>query len=342
MEPIRILASIIGLGIVLSSFFWAARILMVKSTNPPYLARLLFRACRNGLYSIGRVFRDPDRRRQLWALYIPISLVVILVWALIWSTIGYTLFIFGVTGKSLRDAYLISISSISTLGIAPPSTSLLVATVSGIEAFTVPIFVSLLVAYSISIYSQYSSHIETIRALDAELGDAAGPLDLLVTKATTEGVDALDRLFQNWTSQFMQIDAIHATVDGYLLLFAPNMTEHWGRDAPTVIDSAAVWLSIMPESETAAASHCFAAGSRAVDHLAEHYRHRVFTIGQRTTTARMSQAEFDWCVERLRDAGLPVAVDRDAAWEDLRHRRQVYERQIEALRHMLPVDPRSG
>lgn len=342
MEPIRIMATIIGLIVVLSSFFWAARILMVKSTDPPRLARLLFRACRNALHLMGRLIRDPDRRRQLWALYIPISLVAILVWALIWSTFGYTLFIFGVTGKHLRDAYLISISSISTLGIAPPSTSLLVTTISGIEAFTVPIFVSLLVAYSISIYSQYSSHIETIRALDAELGNAEGPLELLVTTVTTSGVDALDRLFQNWTSQFLQIDAIHGTVDGYLLLYAPNMTEHWGRDAPAVIDSAAVWLSIIPEPQTDAAAACFEAGTRAVDHLAEHYRHRVIALGQRTAVAHMTRGEFDWCVERLRDAGLPVVTDRDAAWDALQQRRQSYERQVDELRHMLPVDLRAG
>ena len=78
MDPIRFVSTLTGLLIILSALYWAARILMVKGTDPPYLARLVFRTCRNVLHVVGEWMRNPEKRRQLWSLYVPLSLLSIL------------------------------------------------------------------------------------------------------------------------------------------------------------------------------------------------------------------------------------------------------------------------
>ena len=73
MDLIRFVSVVAGLLIILSTFYWAARILMVKGTNPPLVARFIFRVCRNGLHFIGSLMSNVEKRRELWALYIPFS-----------------------------------------------------------------------------------------------------------------------------------------------------------------------------------------------------------------------------------------------------------------------------
>jgi hypothetical protein len=41
--------------------------------NPPLVARVIFRVCRNGLHFIGSLMSNVEKRRELWALYIPFS-----------------------------------------------------------------------------------------------------------------------------------------------------------------------------------------------------------------------------------------------------------------------------
>jgi hypothetical protein len=51
MDLIRFVSVVAGLLIILSTFYWAARILMVKGTDPPLVARFIFRVCRTGSIS---------------------------------------------------------------------------------------------------------------------------------------------------------------------------------------------------------------------------------------------------------------------------------------------------
>jgi hypothetical protein len=336
MDLVRFLSTIVGLVIILATFYWAARILMVKGTDPPLVARFIFRLSRNALHFIGNRMSNKDKRRELWALYIPFSLLAVLGCSIAFATVGYTLLLYGVTQNSMRVAYVNSVSSMSVLGIGGQPKTLLETTIAGIEAFTGPTFVALLVAYTVTIYSAYSDHRVQLDAMDTGLSGNADAVDLLVSAARGPGLGALDQIWADWITDFKQLEKIYRTVDGYLLLFAPNMSRHWSTDAPLVLDAAALRNSLVAGPPDSQAAECIDYGAAAISHLAHHYRHRVFSLRTYSERPTIGRAEFDACARSLANAGVTVRSDLDQAWVDFETASGRYTPQVALLTRMLP------
>ncbi len=336
MDPVRLVSTLIGLLIILSALYWAARILMVKGTDPPYLARLIFRTCRNGLHIVGNLMRNPEMRRQLWALYVPFSLLSILGCTIAIATLGYTLLLYGVTQNSMSTAYANSVSSMSVLGIAGQPKTLLETTIAGIEAFTGPIFLALLIAYTVSIYAAYSDRREQLDAMKTLQGESDDGIELLLSAARGEGIHALDRLWRSWVDEFKKLEEIYRTVDGYLLFFAPEMSIHWSVDAPTVLDAAALRNSLVAELPDQEAAKCLERGTVAIASLAQHYRHRVISLRTYPERRPIDRQEFDYCAVSLSAAGVATSGDLDQAWIDFQEFRSQYAEHVALLARMLP------
>ena len=338
MDLTRFVSAVAGLLIIISTFYWAARILMVKGTDPPLVARFIFRLCRNALHFIGNLMSNADKRRELWALYIPLSLLSILGWSIALATLGYTLLLYGVTQNSMRTAYVNSVSSMSVLGIGGQPNTLLETTIAGIEAFTGPTFVALLVAYTVSIYSAYSEHRMQLDAMDVHLRGSADGADLLVKSARGDGIDSLARIWNAWIAEFQDLEKSYRSVDGSLLLFAPNMSHHWSTDAPMVLDAAALRNALVDGAPDPQAADCIAWGSSAIAKLAKHYRHRVISLRTYPERPPIERSEFDACARSLAEAGIAIVPDLDRAWLEFESTRGQYAPQVAQLTRMLPYD----
>jgi len=338
MDLTRFVSAISGLLIILATFYWAARILMVKGTDPPLVARFIFRVCRNALHFVGNLMSNRDKRRELWALYIPVSLLSVLGFSIALATLGYTLLLYGVTQNSMRTAYVNSVSSMSVLGIAGQPKTLLETTIGGIEAFTGPTFVALLVAYTVTIYSAYSDHRVQLDAMDVPLRGSANGAELLLSSARGEGLDSLDRIWTTWIGEFQNLEKTYRSVDGYLLLFAPNMSHHWSTDAPIVLDAAALRNSLVDGVPDTDAASCVDWGSSAFASLARHYQHRVISLRTYPERLPIERSEFDACSRSLAQAGIAIAPDLDRAWLDFESMRGRYTTQVAQLTRMLPHD----
>lgn len=336
MDITRIALAVVGLLIVVMSFYWAARIMMVKGADPPYFARLIVRTCRNALHFTGNLMSDPNKRHELWSLYIPVSLLAILAWSIVLATLGYTLLLYGVTENSISTAYENSVSSMSTLGIAGEPKTLLEATIGGIEAFTGPTFVALLVAYMVSVFSAYSKHRDRLDKGDELLAGNENGADLLVSSMRAGGLDSLDAIWSLWIDEFKDLERTYHSVDGYLLLFAPNMSHHWSADSPMVLDAAALRNSLVAGDPDDKAASCLALGSIAFAHLAKHYRHRVISLRMHKERPAIDRLQFDSCAQELSAAGIAVATDLDQAWEQFDALRQRYWPQVALLTRLIP------
>ncbi len=336
MDPVRLVSTLIGLLIIVSAIYWAARILMVKGTDPPYLARFIFRTCRNGLHVVGDAMRNTEKRRQLWALYVPFSLLSILGCTIAIATLGYTLLLYGVTQNSMSTAYVNSVSSMSVLGIAGQPKTLLETTIGGIEAFTGPIFLALLIAYTVSIYSAYSDRREKIDEMKTLQGESDNGVELLLSAVHGDGIHSLDSLWRSWAAEFKKLEKIYRTVDGYLLFFAPEMSTHWSVDAPTVLDAAALRNTLVAGPPDQEAADCLDQGSIAIASLAQHYRHRVISLHTYPERRPIDRLEFDYCAESLAVAGVATSSDLDRAWNEFQAFRSHYAEHVATLTRMLP------
>lgn len=341
MDPVRAASAIAGLILILTTFYWAARILMVKGTDPPTMARFVFRASRNALHFAGERMPSDSKRRELWALYIPVSLISILGVSLMVATVGYTFLLYGVTQNSMRTAYVNSVSSMSVLGIAGEPKTLIETTIGGFEAFTGPIFVALLIAYTVTIYSAYSDHSAHVEELDAAISGSESGSALLVSAAQNGGLATLSPIWETWTDEFAQLERTYRSVDGYLLLFAPNMSKHWSADAPMVLDSAALRNTLVAGPPDQTATDCLAAGTQSLQDLADHYDHRVLILRKRAERPEIDRTAFDRCADQLATAGIDLVSDRERAWHAFQTTRARYKNQAMRLARILPYNEKS-
>lgn len=340
MDWVRTPSAIGGLLLIFATFYWAARILMVKGAAPPWLARIIFRSCRNGLHFVGNLMSSTEKRRELWALYIPVSLLAILGCSLVLAAIGFTLLLYGVTQNSFSTAYVNSVSSMSVLGIAGKPATLLETTIAGVEAFTGPVFVALLIAYTVSIYSAYSGYRAQIEALDQDLTNSQDGLDLLKKLCDPDGAESLTAIWTDWAAEYTSLDKTYRSVDGYLLFYSPEMSAHWAQDGPMVLDSAALRNSLISGPPDAAAAACLEAGCQGLEHIAQHYSHRVLKLHKRPSREAIGRPEFDSVARQLSNCGVDVAPDLDAAWREFQRLQCQYGQNVETLNRMLPIGRR--
>jgi hypothetical protein len=324
VDPVRFLAAIVGLALIISSFYWTAQVMMVRGAEPPYFARVILRGARNFLHLASSIRPNPTRQHNIWALYVPFSLISIVVVSLILACLGFALFIYGITSNSARQALDNSISAMSVLGFAGLPPTLRETIVAGFEAFTGPIFVALLIGYIVNIYAAYSEQRDRVTAMDAKLDGNGNGVELVEDSAAGPGLDSLTSVWEEWADEFGDIEQRYRTVDGYLLIFAPVMTKHWSTDAVMVFDAANLRNTLVALPPDAEAARCLNVGSIAIGHIASHYGHRIYSFRRPKEPRTLTREEFDQCAERLRAIGIPVAANLQAAWAEFERTRERY------------------
>lgn len=332
---IRLLLALTGAGIVIISFFWGMRILMVKATDPPHLARLVFRGVRNVMYGAGMLARDPRRRQQIWALYVPVSLLAIIAVSLALIVVGYTLIFFGVSQDTLSASYTNSVSSLSVLGFGGLPTTLPQRTLALIEAFTGPVFVALLIAYLANMTSTLSQSQAHLRTVAIEIGRVSSGPELLVRAARGPGLAALSTIWKDWATEFVWAEESYDTVEGYLQLFALSMHDRWLGEARIVLDAANLRNAVLDLPDDPQAARCLSEGARALDHIVAHYHHFVLSFHTPSPSPPLTRGQFEDVCNELSAAMLPTVADRDAAWQTFEDRRQTYASPLDRLNQMM-------
>lgn len=324
MDPVRIAAAVAGLALVASSFYWTAQIMMVRGAEPPFMARAVLRGARNFLQLAASIRPNPIRQHNLWSLYVPFSLISIVILSLILATLGFALLIYGITSNTARQALDNSISAMSVLGFAGLPPTLRETIVAGFEAFTGPLFVALLIGYIVNIYAAYSQQRDRVTKMDTKLDGSANGVGLIQSFAADSGLDSLTSIWSNWADEFEDIGQRYRSVDAYLLIFAPVMTKHWSTDAVKVFDAANLRNTLVTLPPDPEAARCLDIGSTVIGLIANHYGHRIYSFRRPSGPRTITLAEFEYCAWRLRDLGIPVVADLPAAWQTFGDVRESY------------------
>lgn len=332
---IRAGSAIVGIVMVITIFYWAMRILMVPSATTPRGARIIFRSVRNVVHLAGTIERVQERRRQLWALYVPVSLLAIIAWTLAVTTVGYTLTYYGVSNDSIHQSYVNSVSSLAVLGFAGEPSTLLQTTLVLVEAFTGPIMVALLITYLASTNRSFNQHEVELSEMDKEVGNVTTGPALLAGAATGDGVESLSDIWKSWGVEFKRMQANYDTVQGYLLLFAPSMHTHWVTNALVVLDAANLRNHVLNMPVDADADLCLTSGAGAMSQSADQFHHRVVAFRHRTGPVDVTHDQFTQACAILTKAGVELKSDLEAAWTSFSTCRESYAQPVYKLAQMM-------
>lgn len=328
-------SAVVGIVVVVSVFYWAMRILMVPTAPTSSGARVVFRSVRNLMHLAGLLVRTQQQRKQLWALYVPISLLAIIATTLGVTLVGYTLVYYGVSSDSLRMSYVNSVSTLSVLGFAGEPSNLLQTTLTFAEALTAPIMVALLITYLATMNSSLNLHQQRLHQMDQQIGAVGSGPDLLERAAKSGGVETLAPIWKSWASEFATMEANYDSVQGYLLLFAPSMHSYWVTDALVVLDAANFRNNVLAMPFDSDADGCLKHGASSISHAVDAFHHHVIAFRHVEAAPEVTHDQFVEACKALSAAGVELRADLEQAWQTFRTCRATYAMPVRKLAQMM-------
>ena len=278
------------------------------------------------------------------AFYAPLGLLALVpVWCFIIS-IGYALVYRSLGVASWQEAFLISGSSLFTLGFKAPQ-SLPMALIVSSESMIGLILVAMLIAYLPSMYAAFSRREITVTMLEVRAGKPPSAIELLLRYHRIHGLQQLYDLWATWEKWFADIDESHTSLPALVFFRSPLSDNSWVTSAGAVLDAASLTLAVVDIPLDPQAQLCIRAGYLALRHVADIFRLPYYPNPHfPDEPISITRLEFDQACDELAKAGLPLKTDRDQAWIDFAGWRVNYDRALLGLCRLIiaPVAPWSS
>jgi hypothetical protein len=336
---LSVVAFAAGAAIVLATAVSAVQTLVVPRATPMLLTRWVFRGIRVPFTIHGRYAKDYFERERVMALYGPVGLLGLAgAWLVIIGS-GYVLMYWALGVHPLRQAFVLSGSSMFTLGFAAPSNLPTTALAFSQAAFGIGV-IAMLISYLPSIYASFSRREAAVAGLDMRAGSPPSPAELLIRHTRIDGLDRLEEVWRNWQTWFTDIEETHTSLPAIAYFRSPDPRRSWVTAAGAVLDSASITASTVDLERSAEAQLCVRAGYIALRKISN-----VFGIrfdpdphwpGQQISIAK---SEFDEVYDELAREGVPVTSDREQAWRDFAGWRVNYDAVLLALAALTVAPP---
>jgi hypothetical protein len=328
---LAVLAFATGALLVVTTLLSAIMTLVVPRAIPVRISRAVFMATRALFTLRGSRARSFEARDRDMALYGPVSLFGLTATWLVLTGGGYVLMFWSLGVRPLREAIVLSGSSIYTLGFSvPPNlpTTALAFTEAGIGL----VLLAMLISYLPSMYQSFSRREAAVAALDVRADTPPTAAAMLIRVSRIEGWDRLRDLWRDWEGWFVDITETHTSLPALVFFRSPHWQHSWVTAAGAVLDGASLLASTVDRPRSPDAELCIRAGYVALRRIAEyfgvehnpdpHWPDEPISIDRR---------EFDQVCKELAEAGVPLKADLDQAWRDFAGWRVNYDRVLLSL-----------
>ena len=166
------MAFVVGAFVVLTTFLSAVKTVVVPRAVTLRITRTVFLVTRKLFEYLASEKRPFAERDRILAVYAPLTLVLLpLVWVSL-TIFGFAGIQWAIAGGSIRDASLVSGSSMLTLGVLFRR-SVPAATFSYVQASIGLILVALLISFLPTIYASFSRRETLVGLLESRAGHSA-------------------------------------------------------------------------------------------------------------------------------------------------------------------------
>ncbi len=331
--PVIFKLAVIGFStaLAISAVGSAIRTLILPRAAHDWPTSLTFRAVR-GIFAL-LLYRQHDyvRRDRIMAYYGPVSLLILLPVWLVLIQVAYMGMYWATGIDSLYDAFVLSGSSLLTLGFASDNT-LLHMVLAFTEATIGLILVALLIAYLPTIYAAFSAREAAARLLDVRAGTPPSVSAMLIRAHRIGKLGELGTFWRDWELLFSQIEETHSSLPMLVFFRSPVPEQSWVTAAGNVLDSAAFVRSTVDVPVEPNADLCIRAGYLALRRVADlfgvsypkqpRYPDEPVSIGR---------DEYEAVCQELAAAGVPLKPDREQTWRDFAGWRVNYDSVLLAL-----------
>jgi hypothetical protein len=334
----RFFAAFIGVLMILWTLSSVVRSFVLPRSAPDPVTAPLFRVLR-ALFSLRmRRVTTYQRRDGIMAFFAPVGLLILVPYWFALMCLGYT-FIYWSLGTTLRSAFLLSGSSLVTLGVVPPDGTLQ-STIAYSETMLGLIVIALLIAYLPTMYNAFSQRERAVNLLEVRAGDPPSAVTLITRLHRIGRDDYMPQLWEEWESWFANVEETHTSLAALPWFRSPQAGRSWITAAGAVLDAAALYVSLVDVPRDSRADLCLRAGYLCLRSIATYFDIPLLPIPEPddpTSAQRISitRAEFDDACSQIELAGLPMKADHDQAWQDYAGWRINYDAALLSLAAMV-------
>lgn len=333
MIVIRVIVFLLGATVVLFTLFSAIKTVVLPRSAPDRLALAVFRSLRFLFGLRLRAARTYTEKDRVMAFFGPVGVLTLLpVWLALVSA-GYTGIFWAIGQISWKEAYIISGSSLLTLGFATSNYSpgnLLEFTEGTIGLM----LVALLIAYLPTMYAAFQRRESAVTLLEVRAGSPPSAIEMLLRFHRIHGLEQLNEQWKTWENWFVDIEESHTSLAALVFFRSPQPDHSWVTAAGAVLDAASLAQSALDIPSDVQAQLCIRAGYLALRRIADFFGVPYDPSPQKGDPISIRREEFDAACERLAAQGVPLKADLDLAWQDFAGWRVNYDRVLIALANL--------
>jgi hypothetical protein len=284
-----------------------------------------------------RMPRYEDRDRVLSLAGAAVIVMLVVTWiALLF--LGFALLLWPFTDASLGTALTVAGSSMFTLGFATapgagPTALIFLAAAVGL------VVVALQIAYLPTIYSAFNRRETLVTMLESRGGVPAWGPEILARHELIDNVASLGALYARWEEWTADLAETHTTYGVLILFRSPHPLRSWITALLSVLDAAALHLSLNPLTAPAEARPLMRMGYMALREVATMMGIAYVADPRPEDPVQLTRAEFDAALEHLRSVGWRPERDPDEAWVHFRGWRVTYEKIAWAIADRVDAPP---
>jgi hypothetical protein len=284
-----------------------------------------------------------EARDRILAWQSPMSLFVRLAIWMVLFDVAYTLVLLPLVGGDLLRSFDEAGSAMFTLGYAAPD-QLSNTVFVYLAAFTGLVVVALQVGYLPTLYSAFNRRESEVTLLVSRAGAPSwGPELLIRTRFgldTVDGTSELGQLYATWERWSAEVAESHSTYLTLCWLRSPGTHANWLISLLSVMDAAALQLSLSPSTAPNLRARLFLRmGFTCVNQVARALAIPVEDDADPDGPIAVTFEEFRGAVEMLRSVGYPVETTAEQAWPHFRGWRVNYERAAYAIAFTIDAPP---
>jgi hypothetical protein len=316
MPLVHLVVFLAGLLVVLRALLSAVRTFVVPRGAYDWISSLEFQVLGWIFRALARPSLSYERRDRIMALFAPIGLVLLPVVLLALVLVGFTAMFWAIGADSVETAFRDSGSALLTLGFAAVQ-GWLALSLSFSEAAIGLILVALLIAYLPTMYTAFQRREAFVAKIGVRAGTPPSGVELLVRFWSVGLLAALDDLWIEAESWFIDIEESHTTLAALPFYRSPRAGRSWILAAGTILDGAALLRSTIDVPLDPRADLAITAGYQSLDQVLGFFRLATIPRPARPDgPILVTRPEYDLAVDELAAAGLPIRADREQAWRD--------------------------
>ncbi|RZK55830.1 MAG: hypothetical protein EOO59_10265 [Hymenobacter sp.] len=340
---LRIAAGLVGGWLVITTVSGAIRSFMLPRNETVQLNAFVFAGIRAIFNWSARRASNFARRDRIMAHYAPVALVALPIGWLALVGLGYTGIYWALGVEDFTKSYELSGSSLLTLGTTKEN-GLAINIFSYSEATLGLLLLTLLISYIPTLYQVFSRRELVVAQVELRAGVPSTGHGLLAWLGHGGNFANDDAQWLVWEQWFVEIDESHSSLPVLVFFRSPQAGRSWVTTASIILEAANLLFSALDVPRSRQAVLTFEAGCLALNRVYRFFGHKADTQpaelrSPEELTALPVRQAFARAWQGMREAGLPLGPDEEAAWQRYQESRRRYAPALDFLSVLLMTPP---